>query len=354
MKKHTVIGVDLSKESFQTVLVEGSKEVSNKSLSRIRFVRWLSKQKPSLVALEACGSAHFWARKARSFGHEVVILPAKAVAPYRQGHKTDKNDALAIAIACRQPKLKTVSEKSIEQQGLQSIQRIREHWSDHVVATSNMIRGLLFEFGIVIPKGFKALKREIPLILEDAENELPFALRDQIAAIFSALLSHQQSLEEVDKELKKLINQQVECRQLMALEGVAQVNALGLHLVLGSQGKSFKNGREAAACIGLTPKQYSTGGTVTLGGISKKIAHKRLRSSLIQGALAVAKVVSKREPRNSKESWLKRLIELKGMRRAAVALANKTVRTAWAMLHHNQTYRQPEPIVTEAVSLSVP
>ncbi|TLU59450.1 transposase, partial [Thalassotalea litorea] len=148
----------------------------------------------------------------------------------------------------------------------------------------------------------------------------------------------------VEREMEAQIKQQPQCHQLMALEGVGPKNAMRLYLMLGGQGKNFSHGREASACIGVTPKQYSTGGVVTLGGIGKNQGNKRLRSSLIQGAMAVVKVVNKREPRNHKEKWLKQLIERIGSRRAAVALANKTIRTSWAMLKHGEAYQAPQAV----------
>lgn len=347
MSIDNVIGIDLAKNSFHVCAVsKQNKIMTDRSFTKTKLKAWLLKQPQSLVVLEACGSAHHWARWLLSINQKVVLLSPKTVTPFRQGHKTDQTDARAIAIAAVQPGIKTVAIKNIEQQGLQSIARIREHWRDHITATSNLIRGLLYEFGITIPKGHAPLMRRIPEILEDAENDLPDVFRYQLAELFHHYQQHRDNLVKVEKSLFSLIKSQPECQKLMALEGVSHVNALGLYLSLGENGSSFKNGREAAACIGLTPKQYSTGGVVRMAGIGKKSGNKKVRANLIQGALAVVITLAKRPPRNTKESWLASLIERKGKRRAAVALANKTVRTAWAMLHYQTEYQAP---ITEAV-----
>ncbi len=345
MYNHTVIGIDLAKNSFHVCVVDKhGKVVTDRAFTKSKLEVWLAQQLPALVAMEACGSAHYWARKMLAMGHTPMLLTTKAVSPYRQGQKTDKNDALAIAITACQPRIKTVSVKSVEQQGFQAIERMREHWLDHITATSNLIRGLLYEFGISFPKGFAALKRAIPELLEDAENGLPGAFRLQLAELYRAFVRHQNELSKVNKSLDALIRQQSDCQRLLELEGVGPVNALGIFLALGDKGESFKNGREASACIGVTPKQYSTGGVVTLGHIGKRSGNKRLRSTLIQGALSVVVSVDKRASSNTKEAWLKSLIERRGKLRAAVALANKTIRTAWAMLHYNTAYQTPKAL----------
>ncbi len=339
MLNTNLIAIDLAKSSFHVCnLTKNNKVTVDRSFTAKKLKEWLIKQPLSTVAIEACGSAHYWAQFVQEHGHTAVLLPAKAVAPFRQGHKTDRNDALAIAIAAKQPMIKTVAVKSREEQALQSIERMRKHHSDEITATGNLLRGLVYEFGITIPKGHSALKREIPLILEDGENLLPNVLRQQLANMYQFYLATQTELEKVEKELFSLINKNKSCQKIMALEGVGPVNALGLTLSLGKEGKSFKNGREASACIGLTPKQYSTGGIVTLGGIGKNRGNKQLRSTLIQGALAVIKVLQKREPKTQKEVWLKALMGRAGMRKAAVALANKNIRTAWALLNCGTEY----------------
>lgn len=338
---HTLIAIDIAKTSFHAVSLKNNKVGTDKAFTRHKLKTWLAKQPESRVVMEACGSSHYWARYAISLGHSVMLISPKSVTPFRQGHKTDKNDALAIAIASQQANVKSVAIKTVEQQALQSIARIRQHLTDNQTAVSNMLRGLLCEFGIVINKGNKAFKQRIPDILEDAENGLPDMFRTQIAHMYHSFLEGEAHLKEVSKQLVKQINQHAQCRQLMALEGVGPINALELYLTLGNQGKSFSHGREAAACVGVTPKQYSTGGVVILGGIGKQKGKKRMRANLIQGALSVVQVVSKRVPKNPKEAWLKNLIDRVGVRRAAVALANKTIRTAWAMLRHGEDYRSP-------------
>jgi transposase len=339
MKQNNVIAIDLAKYVYDICVVDKTgKVLSEKTIRRRQLAKYLSKQAPAVVAMEACAGAHYWSRVAQQHGHQVILLPAKFVTAFRQGHKTDPNDALAIAIASRQPKLRRVAVKSIEQQDLQSCRRVHEHLSQQRTAVSNMLRGLLAEFGIVFAKGFAQLKRQLPCILEDAENGLPFSFRETLYLTWQHWQRLEEELKACEKMLQNRVNQNAHCRELMQLEGVGPMNALGLYVALGD-GSSFKNGRCAAACIGVTPKQSSSGGVVHMKGIGKKTGCKRLRSSLIQGAQAVISALDKRPPRTEKERWLRSMIERRGRGRAAVALANKTVRTAWAMLKYNQPYQ---------------
>lgn len=345
MNKDNLIGIDLSKYSFQGCLLnKHNEELFNRNFSRKRMVEWLSKQKPLVVAMEACGSAHHWARLVQRLGHEPLILPTRSVTSFRLGHKTDATDARAIAVAAGQPKLKTVAPKTLEQQGMQGMERIRQHLSDNLTATGNLIRGLLNEYGLVLPKGISRFKQGLVEILEDVENELPIPFQFQLIETWHYYLELEDRLQVSTRARDAIIAQHEACQQLMQLESVGPVNSLGLFLSLGDRGTSFANGREAAACIGLTPKQYSTGGKVVIGSISKKCANKRLRSTLIQGARSVIQVVRKREPKNPKEAWLKSLIARRGEGRAAVALANKTIRLAWAMLHYGENFRSHQTI----------
>lgn len=340
MYQDNLFAIDLSKHSFQGCLLDQShRERFNRKFSQNKLIEWLSRQKPLTVAMESCGSAHHWARRVEQMGHRALLVPPRSAARYREGHKTDATDASAIGVAARQPTVKFVAPKTLDQQAIQGVERIREHLNDHLTATSNLIRALIYEFGLKIPTGISAFKRTTVEILEDADNDIPMPLRLQLIESWRYYLELEARLKTVIQARDQLIGDHPTCQQLMQLEGVGPVNALGLYLALGESGSSFGNGREAAACIGTTPKQVSTGGKVVMVGISKKVANKRLRSNLIQGARAVIKVLKRREPRNGKEVWLKALILRRGESRAAVALANKTIRVAWAMLHYGDDFR---------------
>lgn len=336
MAKINTIGVDLAKNVIQSSVVSPTgKEILNKALTRTKFSEFLAKQKPALVAFEACASAHHWARYAQRQGHQVKIIPPIAVAPFRQGHKTDKNDALAIAEAAKRPNIKEAPLKSIEQQGLQSVQRSRELLVQNRTALSNHIRGLLMEFGIVIPKGWAALHEHIPLVLEDAENDVPNMYRPTLHRMYTRYIQLKEDIEFLNEQIKQLVKQNDACRRLLEIEGVGPISAVLLFATLGT-GTAFKNGREFSAYIGLTPKQYSSGGKTNLIGISRHIANHRLRAVLIQGARAY--VHRLKDPQTPKQKWLWALIQRAGYGKASIALANKNVRTVWALLTTGSEY----------------
>ncbi len=332
------IGVDLAKNVIQVSVVTSSgRELVNKSLSRSKFSEFLVKQNPSLVAFEACASSHHWARRARAHGHRIRILPALSVAPFRQGHKSDQNDALAVAEAAVRPNIKEAPLKSLEQQGLQVIQRSRELLIRDRTALSNHIRGLLLEFGIVIPKGFSRLHAHVPQVLEDAENGVLDMLRPTLYRMHERLIQVKRDIDALTEQIEALVRSNDACKRLLAIEGVGPVSAVLLFATLGT-GEAFGNGRAFSAYLGLTPKQYSSGGKTNLIGISRYIANKRLRAILIQGARAYMYRV--KYAKSPKDQWLMALIERVGYGKASVALANKNVRTAWAMLTRDTEYNK--------------
>jgi len=341
MTHSTTVGVDLAKNVIQVSVVSArGKELRNRSFTRRKFAEFLGKQKLALVAFEACATSHYWARAAQRHGHEVRIIPAKFVAPFRQGHKTDSNDALAVAEAARRPNIKEAPMKTVEQQGLQAIHRSRQLLVQESTALSNHLRGLLMEFGVVIPQGFASLLRAVPEILEDGENELPDLYRPTLHRMYSRLLELREDIQVMTKEVDRLAKNHPVCKKLMALEGVGPIGALLLYATLGS-GAAFSGSREFAAYLGLAPRQYSSGGKTNIVGLSKKIGNGRLRSVLILGARSY--VYKLKEPKSSKDKWLKANIERNGESRAAVALANKNVRTAWAMVTQGTEYqRRPQ------------
>lgn len=340
MTQLNTIGVDLAKNVIQvSVVTPRGKELCNKSLTRKKFAEFLAIQLPSLVAFEACATAHHWARSAKEAGHTVRILPAISVAPFRQGHKTDKNDALAVAEAAVRPHIKEAPLKSIEQQGLQAIQRSREMLIRDRTAVSNHIRGLLLEFGIAIPKGFYHLHQAVPDILEDAENGVPDMFRPTLSLMYERLVQIKRDVDQLTQQIESLVKSNDACQRLLDIEGVGPISAVLLYATLGS-GEAFHNGREFSAYLGLTPKQYSSGGKTNLIGISRYVANKRLRAVLIQGARAYIHRI--KEPKTPKDKWLMAMVDRAGYGKASVALANKNVRTAWAMLTRGTEYNRLE------------
>ena len=338
MNNLNVVGVDLAKNIIQvSVVTPAGKELQNKALTRKKFSEFLVKQKPSLVAFEACAMAHYWSRIAQLHGHTAKIIPAKAVTPFRQGHKKDSNDALAVAEAASRPNMKEAPMKTVEQQGIQAIQRSRELLVHDRTALSNHIRSLLMEFGIVIPQGFAALHRRIPEVLEDAENELPDLYRPTLDLLYGRLITIKDDIDVLNEQIAAIVKQNVACDRLTRLEGVGPISSVLLYATLGT-GEAFANGRQFSAYLGLTPKQYSSGGKTVLIGLSRYVANKRLRSVLIQGARAY--VHRLKDPKTPKERWLWALIQRAGYGRAAVALANKNARTAWALLTQGEEYKR--------------
>ena len=342
MRYSTTVGVDLAKNVIQISVVNGrGKELSNRALTRKKFAEFLVKQKPSLVAFESCGTSHYWARVAERHGHEARIIPAKFVAPLRQGHKTDRTDALAVAESAHRPNIKEAPMKTVEQQGLQAIHRSRELLIQQSTALSNQLRGLLLEFGVVIPQGFASLMKAIPEVLEDGENELPDMYRPTLHRLYARLQELREDIEVMTREVERLVKAHPVCSKLTALEGIGPIGALLLYAVMGS-GKVFKNAREFAAYLGLAPRQYSSGGKTNIVGLSKKIGNRKLRSVLILGARAYTYRL--KEPKTSKDRWLKEMVERNGVSRAAIALANKNVRTAWAMVTQGTEYQRSKQL----------
>lgn len=334
-----VIAIDLAKNNYQVCKIGKERQVIyNKEVSRQKLLQLLVSEKQSLVAMESCGGTHYWARKAKEAGHIVKPMSARVVKAFRQGQKTDANDALAIGIAAQQPTVKPSRLLSVNEQCLQSISAMREHFVKQKVALGNLQRGCLLELGIPIAKSDSKLIDAVESLLEDTSFNVPMAFRASLKIV-------NEQFKRVVKEiiaLEKLIEEEIKndevCERLSKLEGVVPVGSMMLKVYFSCI-EHFKNGREASACAGLTPVQHSSGGKEKIGSISKKSANKKLRSTLYQGALAVVSNVIKRASRTEKDEWLKKLIARRGKKVAAIALANKTIRTAFAMLKKNECYQ---------------
>ena len=334
------VGVDLAKDVIQVCVFSQQKIISNSEMNVNDFALWLVKAKPSRVIFEACGTSNYWKQKATESGHQVLLISAKLVNAVRQQQKNDRNDALAIVQASLLPNIKFIQGKTIQQQQLQALMRIRELAVKQKTAVKNQIKALLLEFNIRVSNRNGGLSGTIHSTLEEADNNLSAYFRVTIKTIWETYLQICTAIKEYDHNIEKAIRATPECKKLIKLEGVGPINAINLYLAIGcSDSAIYTQGKDVSACIGLTPVQHSSGGKTKLGGISNNVRNRIMRSQLVTGAFTFVNSISKKEAKTEKEIWLKNLIERRGKKCAAVALANKTVRTAFSMLTKDTEYK---------------
>ncbi len=341
MQQNTVIGVDLAKASFQVhkATIAG-RMIKSLKLSRAKFSEFLAKEEKSTIFMEACGSANFWARKAKKYGHQVRLIAPQYVTPYRKRHKTDAADAAAIVEAGTREHMNFVPIKTTEQQDLQSLRRIRQLEVETRTALMNQIRGLLAEYGIAINKGHSALREAliecgIEGKGEDLVHDLTPKMRQLLEGLKARLRTIDERVIEFDKELERAAQADDRCKRIMTIPGVGPVTATAIISQVGDA-REFKSARQLAAWMGLTPKQHSTGGKVTTLGISKA-GNKDLRTLLIHGGRAVMMNPGKKKDKRSE--WAVSLKERVGMNKAAVAMAHKNVRTIYALLRNGTEFK---------------
>ena len=343
--KVTTVGVDLAKAVFAVHGVDGrGKVVFRKSLKRTQVLTFFANLEPCLIGMEACGSAHHWARKLSALGHTVKLMAPQFVKPYVRTNKNDAADAEAICEAVSRPSMRFVPVKTPDNQAVLALHRARQGFVKARTAQANQIRGLLAEFGLVIPQGIAAVVRQIPRILEDAENDLPDSLRALIARLAAHLGELERQVHELEAQIQAWHRQNADSQRLAAIPGIGPITATALVASIGDA-KTFANGRRLAAWLGLVPRQHSSGGKPTLLGISKR-GDVYLRTLLIHGVRAV---VRSAERKIAADTWLKRLLGRRHKNVAAVALANKNARTVWALLVHARDYR---PDTTSSASIA--
>lgn len=330
-----ILGIDLAKNIFQLHGVdEKGKEVINKRLSRSQLPSFIANLPPCLIGMEACGGANYWARKFKSYGHDVKLMSPQYVKPYVKTNKNDANDAKGICEAVSRPSMHFVSSKSVEQQDIQSLHRIRSGFIQERTALVNQIRGLLAEYGIVVPQGITRVRKQLSDITADMGNELTSIMREMLSELYICFTEKDERIEQMDMKLIQLCKQSEVCQRLIKVEGIGPITATALVAAVGDA-KIFKNGRHMAAWLGLVPKQSSSGGKQVLLGISKR-GDRYLRMLLIHGARAVMQFVTHKT--DSKSLWLKNLSQRRGKFKAYVALANKNARIIWALMTKNTQY----------------
>ena len=330
------IGIDLAKQVFQLHGIDhNEKVVLKKQLPRTKMLAYFKSLSPCLIGMEACGSSHYWARELQKFGHTVKLMAPQFVKPYVKGNKNDTNDAEAICEAVSRPNMRFVSIKTIAQQDIQAVHRIRSELVKQRTAKGNQIRGLLAEYGVVVNKRIYVLRNALPSILEDAENGLSFDFRMLLEELRQDLIALDERVGVLTGKINVLAKADEDALRLQKIPGIGPMTATAIISAVGD-GKQFKCGRDLAAWLGLTPKQHSSGGKERLLGISKR-GDAYLRTLLIHGARAVLRVSENKT--DSLNCWLQNLSSRRNKNIAAVALANKNARIIWAILTKKTNYQ---------------
>ena len=315
-----------------------------KQLKRKGVVSFFANLEPCLIGMEACGSAHYWARKFSEFGHTVRLMAPQFVKAYVKTNKSDRNDAEAICEAVGRPNMRFVPVKTAPMQAVLAVHRARQGFVRARTAQANQIRGLLAEFGIVIPKGIWHIPKRLPEILEDGENGLPGMMRELLQRLGENLKDMERQVGELERQIMLWHRDSEPSRKLEAIAGIGPITASAFVATVGDA-KSFKNARQVPAWLGMVPRHEGTGGKVMLGGISKR-GDVYLRTLLIHGARAV--IAHSESKPDQADAWLKKLLARRNKNVATVALAAKNARIAWALLAHQRSYQHDYVVTRKA------
>jgi transposase len=331
--KLTAVGVDVAKRVFQLHWVEAETgEIISKQIKRAAFLEHFVNRAPCLIGMEACGGAQHWARRLIEMGHQVRLMPGKAVKAFVSGNKNDVADARAIWTAVQQSSVKSVAVKSEAQQAVLALHRMRQQLIKFRTMRSNGLRGLLTEYGEVMAVGRAALNKAMTDVLGRLSERLPAALVHTLREQWSRLGDLDEQIAEIERRLSAWMKEDRSCRKLAEIPGVGLLTATAAVATMGDA-KAFKSGREFAAWLGLVPGQVGTGGKVRLLGISKR-GDTYLRTLLIHGARAV--LTHAKEP----GPWVEQISKRRPPNVVTVALANKMARTIWALLAHDRSYER--------------
>jgi transposase len=334
MEEISTIGLDLAKRVFQVHGVNRCGEVVvRRSLRRGALLGWFTKLSPCLVGMEACGSAHYWARELGKLGHQVRLIPPSYVKAYVRRNKNDAADAAAICEAVSRPSMRFVAVKTAEQQAAAGLHKVREMLIKQRTMLMNQLRGLMAEFGVVVPEGARHI-RELLAILEDrSDQRVPELLKSALLLTAERLRGVQEQAEAIDKQIVEWGRSNQTYRHLITIDGYGPILSSAMAAIVTNP-EAFASGRDFSASLGLVPRQNTTGGKVALGPISKR-GNGYLRRLLVNGATSV--LCSKRA---KQDPWLMKLLTTKKRKVAAVALANKMARIGWAVMMRQEDFRQ--------------
>lgn len=333
------LAVDLAKDVFQLYGVNesGAKVLEKRLTSREKFAEYVAQIAPCEIVMEACGSANYWARKFVGYGCDVKLISPQYVKPYVQRNKNDFKDSKGIMEASFWSGTPYVIPKTVEQQDIQSLLRIRNNYLEMRTSVSNQVRGLMKEYGVFVKEGYAKLCSSLPeIIARDNENGLSPMMKALIEGQYIMLLMFNEKIDELDIQIKNQANNNETCKRLQSIEGIGPISALAIISLVGN-GQGFKNGRHFAAYLGLVPKQHSSGNRECLLGISKR-GNTYLRELLIHGGRSVVRICRKKT--DDRSNWINHIREQGGPNKAAVAVANKNARIAMAMLLSGEIYRK--------------
>lgn len=334
--KITTVGIDLAKNVFQVHGIdERGKAVLKKQLRREQMAAFFVNLPACLVGMEACGSAHHWARKLQELGHTVRLMAPQFVKPYVKTNKNDAADAEAICEAVGRPNMRFVPIKNVEQQAVLALHRVRQGFVKARTAQANQIRGLLGEFGLIIPQGIGYIGTRVPELIEDASNDLPGAFRVLVQRLLDHLKELDRQVGELEAQIQAWHRRSDLGRKVAQVPGIGPITASALVASIGDA-RNFDSGRQVAAWLGLVPRQHSSGGKANLLGMSKR-GDSYLRTLLIHGARSVIYRAGQK-PESSACSWINGVVNRRNKNVAAVALANKNARIVWALLAHDRHY----------------
>jgi len=343
--KIKTIGIDLAKNVFQIHRVDiGGQAVVKKQLRRNQMATYFVKLEPCLIGMEACASAHFWARKLTAMGHTVKLMPPQYVKPYVKTNKNDAADAEAICEAVTRSNMRFVPIKNVEQQTILSFHRVRQGFVKTRTAMANQIRGLMAEFGLDIPVGIGYISSRVPELIEDGINELTGNFRALIQGLLENFKALEKQVALLEEQIVLWHKQNDDSKRLAEIPGIGPLTASALVTSIGDV-RTFKSGRQVASWLGLVPRQHSSGGKQMLLGISKR-GDSYLRTLLIHGARVVIYHAQKKLKPDQTGRWLNELVQRRNKNVAAVALANKNARTIWALLAHNRRYESDHATLT--------
>jgi transposase len=336
MKELNVVAVDLAKNVFQVCgMTRDHKVAFNRQLRRQELCMFMAQQPPVEVAMEACYSSHYWGRCFQAMGHKVKLIPAQHVTPFVRGNKSDRNDAVAIAEAASRPRLQPVPVKSVEQQDIQCLHRLRERYLAQRTGLINQTRGLLSEFGIVAPQGLSAFVALLREVSDGGWDQLSAQLKTQLQHIAQEYEALNRRIKGLTRALTEVASGNPLCQLLLTIPGIGVINATALVSAIGN-GSQFANGRELAVWLGLTPRQSSSGERFRSGGITKR-GNRYLRKQLIHGARAL--MLSCKRKTDPLSNWVNQLVARRGVHKACVALAARLARLSWVLLNRQTPYR---------------